>query len=65
MLPPPPVATGLDWSIDIAGTTVGTRPSTGFSYVLGSDPNSMKVIERNRTAGMSTERSLRVKRSDP
>lgn len=51
LLPPTPVATGLDWSIDIAGTAVGTRPSTGFSYVLGSDPNSMKVIDKADAPG--------------
>ncbi|WP_457422350.1 right-handed parallel beta-helix repeat-containing protein [Roseateles sp. P5_E7] len=51
LLPPPLVATGLDWTIDIAGTAAGARPSTGFVYVLGNNSNSMKVIDKADAPG--------------
>lgn len=45
------VATGLDWTLDIAGTAVGSRPTTGFVYELGGDNNSLKVVEKADAPG--------------
>ncbi|WP_457390634.1 right-handed parallel beta-helix repeat-containing protein [Roseateles sp. P5_E1] len=51
LLAPALVATGLEWTLDIAGTTAGSRPSTGFTYILGNDPNSIKVINKADAPG--------------
>jgi hypothetical protein len=51
LMAPALVATGLDWTIDIAGTAVGSRPGSGFVYELGGDSNSLKVIQKSDAPG--------------
>ena len=51
LLAPMLVATGLDWTIDIAGTAVGSRPSLGFVYELGGNTSAMKVIDKADAPG--------------
>lgn len=45
LLPPAPVATGLEMSIDVAGTAPGGKP-LGLVYELAGVTDAMKVISR-------------------